>query len=126
MQVRDQLQRAIGAHGMWKARLRAALDGAGSAPDPKEVARDDACDFGRWLHNPSLPVAVRASPHYGRVKALHARFHICACAALRKALAADRVGLEADLRNDGAVGTASAELTREIMAWMRDQGQQAA
>lgn len=120
MAVEQQIQRAIGVHGLWKTRLRGTIESGKSDIDPATAARDDACDFGRWLHDPALPDPIRRSPRYARVKDLHARFHTCACTVLRKALAADRAGAEAELRPEGAFSAASAELTREMMAWLQE------
>ncbi|MBW8268454.1 CZB domain-containing protein [Caldovatus aquaticus] len=122
MSIEAQIRQAIGAHGLWKARLRTAIETGRSDLDPAVVARDDACDFGRWLHGPTLPEAARRSPHYARVRALHGRFHLCACATLQKALRGDRAGAEADMGPNGPFSAASAELTQAMMAWLGEAG----
>lgn len=100
--------------------MRTAIETGSSNLDPDLVARDDACDFGRWLYGPELSETVRHSPHYAKVRALHGRFHLCACAMLRKALRGDRAGAEAGMAANGAFSAASAELTQAMMAWLRE------
>jgi methyl-accepting chemotaxis protein len=115
----DDITRAIGAHGLWKGRLAAAIAGGEQGLDPATLARDDACDFGRFLAGPAIPAAEKAGGHYQRVRTLHAAFHRCACDVLRDARAGRRAEAEAALRPGGAFASASADLTQAMMAWQQ-------
>jgi methyl-accepting chemotaxis protein len=115
----DEITRAIGAHGLWKGRLSAAIAGGEATLDPAQAARDDVCDFGRFLHGPAIPPAEKVGPQYQRVKALHAAFHACACDVLTRARAGRTAEAEAALRPGGAFAAASAELTQAMMAWQQ-------
>lgn len=117
--ITDAITRAIGAHGLWKGRLAAAIADGGRDLDPDAIGRDDACEFGRFLCGPAIPPAERAGPHHQRITALHAAFHRCACEVARQARAGRRAEAEAALRPGGAFAVASAELTQAMMAWQQ-------
>ena len=75
MAALHEIDKAIGNHGMWKLRLKAAID-SGRLETPIEYIRGDReCPFGKWLHGPTITPATRASVHFARVTTLHARFH---------------------------------------------------
>lgn len=117
-----EIGKAIGAHGLWKSRLRNAIETRAAGLDLAQIGRDDACDFGRFLHAPALQALFAAPPHAAhhlRVRELHARFHRCACAVAKAARAGDRPRAEALMRADGDYGLSSADLTRAMMAWQQ-------
>jgi methyl-accepting chemotaxis protein len=115
----DDVTRAIGAHGLWKGRLISALRADDPTLDPVQLARDDVCDFGRFLYGPAIPAAEKAGPHYQRVKALHAAFHRCVCDVVVRARAGRKAEAEEALRPGGPFATASADLTQAMMAWQQ-------
>lgn len=45
----EEVQNAIRAHGAWKLRLKTAIATGSSSLKVDDVARDDCCDFGKWL-----------------------------------------------------------------------------
>jgi hypothetical protein len=69
----EAIRRAIGAHGLWKTQLRTAIATARAVPSSAIAERDDACEFGGWLH--SLPPGEREGPHATEVNELHRIFH---------------------------------------------------
>ena len=46
----EQIDKAIGAHGTWKVKLRQNIDGT-LALVPAEVGVDNRCEFGKWLYS---------------------------------------------------------------------------
>lgn len=118
-----EIGKAIGAHGLWKSRLRIAAETRAAELDPAAIGREDGCDFGRFLAAPALQPLFAAPPHaahHRRVRELHARFHRCACAVAEAARAGNRLQAEALMRANGEFGLASADLTRAMMAWQQD------
>jgi hypothetical protein len=71
--IRTEITEAIGAHGAWKTRLKAAALAGATAIDPRQVADCHACRFGQWLdaHLSANPEDRAAR----RIFDLHQRFH---------------------------------------------------
>jgi len=70
----EQVQAAIGAHGMWKARLRQAIDTGSSEFKVETVSQDNQCAFGKWLYGEGRNSFPSAADHE-QVRRLHADFH---------------------------------------------------
>jgi len=47
--VKEQIQSAIGAHGLWKGRLKDAIQWKTGDLSVAVVRDDRACGFGKWL-----------------------------------------------------------------------------
>ncbi|HYL76744.1 MAG TPA: CZB domain-containing protein [Bryobacteraceae bacterium] len=117
MNLHEQITSAIGAHGLWKGRIRGAIEN-GACDVPVNVARDDhQCAFGKWLHGANLDPAARKSKHYGVCAELHRRFHVAAADALALALAGKKHEASRALAADQAFAKVSGELTRAMLAW---------
>lgn len=71
----NEITNAIGAHGMWKMRLRTAILTGQSSVSSATACCDDKCDFGKWIHGSSVDSATKAGIPYQVVKRLHAEFH---------------------------------------------------
>lgn len=78
MSLQDEITKAVGAHGVWKMRLRTAIDTGKADANAADVAKDNACAFGQWLYGPAIPAAARTNDDYITVRKLHAEFHQCA------------------------------------------------
>ncbi len=92
-------ERVITAHQAWKQRLRSAISGGDERRlDAEEVARDNACELGRWLYGPGR--ALQGEPEYAELRSVHAEFHACAGNILRLAQRGDRDGANALLVGD--------------------------
>jgi hypothetical protein len=116
-----QIKAAVGAHGMWKARLQSAISTGKSDFDAANVAKDDKCDFGKWLHG-GVSGAARSSASYNAVKAEHARFHAEAARVLSLALSGKRDEAKNAMAAGSAFAKISADLTREMMDWKKSVG----
>jgi len=110
----EQVQAAIGAHGMWKARLRAAIDSGRSEFSVETVKRDDACDFGRWL---------KAAGHEGadheKVRQLHAAFHTEAAKVLQLATTGKKTDAVSAMEFGGSFSKVSSTLVVALKGWQR-------
>jgi methyl-accepting chemotaxis protein len=116
MSIIDEIKKAVGAHGMWKARLRTAIDSGKSDIDVTKAGRDDQCEFGKWLYGPTLAQSHDCGD-YRDVKDLHAKFHAAAAKTLELALSGRKAEAE-KMVGSGEFATCSAQLTAAMMRWM--------
>ncbi len=112
----EQVQTAIAAHGMWKARLRQAIASGTSEFKVDTVRRDDQCDFGRWLHGEARRVHGN-DPQFEVVRSLHAGFHAEAARVLSHAIAGTRKEAEASMAIGGQFSHVSASLIAALSRW---------
>lgn len=116
---KSELDKAIGAHGMWKSRLKQAIT-TGKADAPIDTIRvDNACAFGKWLYGPTLSASEKASPDYKTVRDLHAQFHRCAARVAELAQNGKASDAEKMLSLDGEFTLASHKLTQAMMDWKK-------
>lgn len=115
--LEDQISAAIGAHGLWKGRLRAAIE-SGKSDLAIEVVRDDhQCSFGKWLYGPELNTQDKNSSHYKTCVDLHRRFHTAAAGVLSLALQGKKQEASQQLDGGGDFRRFSTELTRALLEW---------
>jgi hypothetical protein len=118
MSRHEEIVKAVAAHAFWKVRLAGAVVARKIDVRSAEAKRDDACDFGKWLHAPATTAECRNDAHHRRAVELHAKFHqsVGACVAEMERGHFDvaKKVLEAD------VAKASLALTREMMAWNKE------
>jgi methyl-accepting chemotaxis protein len=115
MSLDDEITKAIGAHGVWKMRLRSAIDSGKSDADAVEVAKDNVCAFGQWLYGSTIPAAAHASADYTAVRKLHADFHKCAAKVLDCVTHGHKA--QADVLMHGEYTKVSGDLTAAMMKW---------
>jgi len=85
----EQIRSSVGAHGLWKGRLRTAIDSGSSPFSPEAIRVDDACEFGRWLYS-LAGTEYRAHPLFETVRNKHAEFHLTAASVLQLALSGNK------------------------------------
>ncbi|MDI6743656.1 MAG: CZB domain-containing protein, partial [Smithella sp.] len=108
----EELDKAIGAHGMWKTRLKMAIE-AGKTDTPVETIRqDNQCVFGKWLYGNTLTSVEKASQHYKTVKELHAEFHKTAARVAELALSGKKAEAETMMALSGEYAAISGKLTQ--------------
>lgn len=113
-----EINKAIGAHGVWKVRLREAIESGVSDYVPETVAADSACEFGKWMYN--IPAAERPVEFWEKVQKVHAQFHQEAGKILKLALEGKRdqaLEMMNDLR--GEFVTTSIEMTTILSEWKK-------
>ena len=115
MAFEDEINKAIGAHGMWKNRLRSAIDTGKADANPADVAKDNGCPFGQWLYGSTIPASARNGANYATVRKLHADFHKCASNILECVSTGQKA--KADTLMAGEYATVSSNLTAAMMKW---------
>lgn len=118
MALSDEINAAVGAHGLWKSRLKQAIETGQSEFTVNEVCRDDRCAFGKWLYSPDLAAEVKHSGHYGRCLGLHADFHREAAKVLSMALAGNKAGALQSMGLTGEFAGISMQLTKAMREWL--------
>lgn len=88
MSVKDEISKAISAHGQWKQKLRTAIQTGECESTPSKVKQDNNCAFGKWLHE-RIDGGAKGSVYYSDVVDLHAEFHQQAGAILELAVNGD-------------------------------------
>ena len=117
MKNKEAIDKAIAAHGMWKTRLKQAID-TREVDIPVEMIRTDCnCIFGKWLNDPTHTATDKASDHYKTVKQLHAEFHKVAAHVAELALAGNRREAEKMISLGGEYASVSSKLTAAMKAW---------
>jgi len=116
----EELSKAIGAHGLWKMRLKTMID-TGKFDTPIETIRmDDHCAFGEWLYGATITPKEKTTTHYKTVKELHAEFHKTAARVAEFAAAGNKAAAERMLGNGGEFAAISTKLVNAIMAWKKE------
>ncbi len=104
---------AIDAHEQWKTRLEGVIAGTNREQlDPREVARDDRCALGKWLHGPGGECCGKLDVFSKLVRA-HAQFHEAAGAVLTSAQHGDRAQAR-DMIERGRFPQASTEVRGQL------------
>lgn len=119
MSTKDTITNGISAHGMWKRRLTDAIKTGKSEWTPSLVCQDNQCEFGKWLY--SCSTTEKSSPHYGKVKELHANFHTVAAEVLTLALDNKKHEAEEKIGMGSEYNKISSALTQEMMKWHTDE-----
>ncbi|WP_240095603.1 CZB domain-containing protein [Thermomonas flagellata] len=70
------MKAALDAHAAWKQRLQDVMDGKQAPPEVHQVARDDLCALGQWLHGEGR-AKFGGSDEYRTLLKTHAEFHLC-------------------------------------------------
>jgi hypothetical protein len=117
MSHQEEVNKAVGAHGLWKGRLKTAIATGKSDVTVDKVRADNQCDFGKWLG--SLPPAELKGDSGKRVKELHAKFHAAAANALDLALSGKKKEAEEALGASSEFSKVSMELTQAMMTWAK-------
>ena len=118
VEMRGQIDRALGAHGAWKLRLKTAIRTGRIDARPADVACDNLCEFGKWLHGPQIDQQTRSGMPYQVVRRLHAEFHRCAGQTLKEAAAGNKELAQNLL--EGEFTQRSETLGRALAKWRRE------
>lgn len=72
MYLNEEIDKAIGTHGLWKYRLKDAIEKGSFELSPEEVAKDNHCSFGKWLYSNS---EIKSHRNYKELITIHSKFH---------------------------------------------------
>lgn len=114
----QQIKDALQAHEGWKTKLGVAVT-SGKLPKPaRDIACDDQCAFGKWLHSMKGDASVTGMSGYRNVVSAHAAFHGIAGSVAAKVEKGDAAAAGAELNGAGFV-QATNTLKSEMMLWRR-------
>jgi hypothetical protein len=117
MSLKDESHAAVGAHGMWKATLRSAIN-TGKLDIPiATIKSDKECKFGKWLYGTSITAQQKNSAHYLNVLKLHAAFHEQAAKVAQLAISGNKAEADKMFEINGELARASSNLTQAMMEW---------
>lgn len=110
------LDDAIASHAEWKKRLTDYLRAPDQSLDPGVVGRDDVCELGQWIHEPSGERdPVRSTRAFSELREHHAKFHEAAADVVRRANDGQHVTAEAALGSGSVFARYSSMVVRSIM-----------
>jgi hypothetical protein len=121
MKFKEEIKDAVGAHGVWKRKLKGAITTGNVEVEIADLQADKQCSFGKWLYGPTIIEKEKKSEHYHNVQKLHAAFHEKAAEVARLAIAGERTHAMKMLDQNGEFTAASAELTTSMMAWLKKE-----
>jgi len=116
MSTYDEIDKAISAHGMWKHKLRKAIDVGECESTPEKVCMDNNCAFGKWLHE-RIDASAKESDYYREIVDLHAKFHKEAGSILGLALQGNKGAANSRMTLTSPFTVLSGTLTRTMKAW---------
>jgi methyl-accepting chemotaxis protein len=113
----EELDKAIGAHGLWKSRLKSAIETGKIDTDIATIRTDNQCAFGKWLYGSTLSPEDKSSNHYITVKELHAEFHKVAARVAEMAISGRKTAAEMMIASGGDYTKISSKLTQAMVEW---------
>ncbi len=116
---KQQIDKGVGAHAVWKIRLKQAIESGKMDTSIDNVRVDNVCAFGKWFYGGSIPDSVKQSADYAAIREMHAEFHKTAAKVAEHALAGNRRDAEQLMAGDGAFAAISLKLTSALMAWKK-------
>lgn len=114
MPHQEEIKKAIGSHGLWKTKLRTAVEAGKHEYKVDVVRQDNQCEFGKWIH--ALPAG---GAHVAKVKDLHAQFHREAAAVLKLVEGGQKDTARQAIAAGSKFDKLTNELTRELMEWSK-------
>jgi CheY-like chemotaxis protein len=121
IQMKRQITRALAAHVMWTAKLKAAIQSGHSSYSLPEVEADDQCELGKWLKS-YIPPELKISHHYAKTLELHHEFHGVARRIFSLAISGKSTEALKAMEANGDITKASASLVSELRAWNQATG----
>ncbi|MBI5267020.1 MAG: CZB domain-containing protein [candidate division Zixibacteria bacterium] len=115
----QEIDKAVGAHGMWKNRLKQAIE-SGKLDTPVATIRtNNQCAFGKWLYGPTLSAQDKSSEYYKTVTELHTQFHQVAAQVAELATSGKKNEAEKALAPDSRFASISSKLTAAMLSWKK-------
>ncbi|HEX7491636.1 MAG TPA: CZB domain-containing protein [Candidatus Limnocylindrales bacterium] len=114
--LKEQLQKAITAHGVFKVRLGQMVEAGTGEMTAAVAAADNKCPLGEWLYT-GIDASARSTPQYQNVKELHATFHHAAGEIVNLSAAHKRGEALAAMEMGSTFKQASAKLVVALSGW---------
>lgn len=109
------IENAIHAHALWKARLVRAVEGKGDPINRSTASDCHACAFGKWLDGERSSLAVHAE--YEAIYAMHKEFHHDVGVILGQIQGGSHGSARQALSGDGELRLRSSRLISLLMKW---------
>ncbi|THJ17636.1 MAG: hypothetical protein CAF42_004555 [Nitrospira sp. CG24B] len=116
---KENIMKAIGAHGMWKTRLTQAIETGKIGAAVDTVLTDNQCAFDKWLYGTSLDANDKKSSHYEECKTLHAKFHQAAAQVVELAVVGKKREAPQLMSLEGEYPKVSSTLTAAMPTWVK-------
>ncbi len=113
---KEDLQRAIGIHLLWRTRLKVALESGLAHPAAESLRRKDQCEFGKWLRA-QVTSSGGSSGHLQTVDQLHEAFHQAAAEVVEQGLGDETTAASSRGCPGGAFLETSEQLILAMKAW---------
>jgi len=120
MKFKEEIKSAVGAHGVWKKKLKSAITTGEIDVSVATIRAEKQCSFGKWLYGPTITAKQKKSEYFQKVQELHAVFHEKAAQVAQLAIAGEKIRAEKMLNVKGEFTIASAELTTTMIAWLKE------
>ena len=105
---------AVIAHSRWKMKLKSYLSKPDHSLDPLEVAADNKCELGQWLHGEGRRYSNL--PEYAKLVSDHARLHKAAAVIVEKANNGQSVAEETAVGANSEFTNASTDIVLSLKA----------
>jgi hypothetical protein len=109
----EDLDRAIGAHGIWKIQLKSAIESGELEVPVETILMDNQCEFGKWLYGKAISSKDKSSTHYKTIKLLHSAFHRTAAQVAKLAISGNKDEAKKMIAPDGEYSKISSELIQQ-------------
>lgn len=115
-EIADQINLAIGIHGLWKSRIKAAIKTGKSEWKPHFVIPCANCDFGKWLEDLE---DTKRTEEFNKVYTIHSSFHKEAGRVLALAISGQKTLAEVAVAEDSEYQKLTSNLTMAMIAWKK-------
>ncbi len=115
-EILAQIKSEIRAHGLWKRRLKKAIDQGKPDMEVKDIESDNLCQFGKWLAS----LSGESSSQYWDVKLKHALFHRKAAEVVKLAVDGEKLKAMKAIDSGGSYLQVSSELKEAMMNWEKE------
>jgi hypothetical protein len=117
-EITQNIDKAIASHGMWKMRLKNAIQTQTSEFDVAKVRVPNNCEFGKWLDKDRM--VLSRYPAFNQIVQLHKDLHIETATIMQMALSGKAVEATAKIAVGSSFSSISSKLTIAMMGWKRD------
>lgn len=117
VEITQNIDKAIASHGMWKMRLKKAIETQTSEFEVAFVRSPHNCEFGKWLDK-DKPVLSKYS-YYNEVFNLHKQLHEETARIMQLALSARKEEATKAIAVGSTFSAISAKLTLTMMNWKK-------
>jgi Chemoreceptor zinc-binding domain len=119
--MKRQTTKAVSAHVMLTAKLKAAIQSGERSYSLPEVETDVQCELGKWLKGP-ISSELHNSPHYAKTLELHHEFHDVAGRVFSLAIDGKSTESSKAMEANRDITKACASLVSELRAWNHAMG----